>query len=349
MRPAFCLVPVLAAAALLLTGCGYEGDPKPPALMRPLKATDLSAVEHGAKIVVTFTLPSETTEGLPIPPAPDVELRIGALPSPWNLEQWVSGSDRVPVPSQPAVPVPVNAPVTPATSTPVTIRAKLARRVEIDAAKYVGKPAVVGIRVHGPKGRDDGWATFGIEVVPVVAAPRDLKAADAPNAVHLTWVGDAPSYRIFHRLMAGNPADANWVPIGTSTTNAFDDKTFEYGKTWQYYVQATRPAGDGEAESEASETISFTPKDVFPPAVPTGLTVIAGARSAELSWDSVADADLAAYRVYRNGVKVADALTTNSYSDKDVVAGSKYSYQVSSVDMTGNESARSVAAELTME
>jgi hypothetical protein len=335
---------LLLVAVLLLTGCGYEGDPKPPALMRPLKATDLSAVEHGAKIVVSFTLPSETTEGLPIHPAPDVELRIGALPSPWNLEKWVAGSDRVPVPSQPAVPIPANAPATPATT-----RARLARRVEIDAAQYVGKSAVVGVLVHGPKGRDDGWVTFGIEVVPVLSAPRDVKATDAPNAVHLTWVGDAPSYRVFHRLMAGNAADADWVPIGTSTTSSFDDKTFEYGKTWQYYVQATRSAGDGTAESEASVALTFTPKDIFPPAVPTGLTVIVGAKSAELSWDSVTDADLAGYRVYRNGLKIADSLTTPSYSDKDVVVGGQYRYQVSSVDLSGNESEKSAAFSLTME
>lgn len=318
----------VTAAFLLLSGCGYEGDPKPPALMRPLKASDLSAVEHGSKIIVTFTLPGQTTEGLPIHPAPDVELRVGATPSPWNQDTWVAGSDRVPVPSQP----------------PATSKAPLARRVEIDAAKYVGKPAVIGVRVHGPKGRDDGWATFGIDVVPTLAAPQDLKAVDAPNAVHLTWVGDAPSYRVFHRL-----GDGDWVPIGTSTTSSFDDKTFEYGKTWQYYVQGTRSAGDGTAESEASPSISFTPKDIFPPAVPTGLTVITGAKSAELSWDAVTDADLAGYRVYRNGVRVADALTMNSYSDKDVVSGSKYSYQVSSVDLVGNESARSAAFEITME
>jgi len=319
---------LLLVAVLLLAGCGYEGDPKPPALMRPLKATDLSVVEQGAKLVIRFTLPTETTEGLPIHPAPDVELRIGALPSPWNLERWVAGSDRVPVPAQP----------------PATSKAQFARRVEIDAARYAGKSAVVGVLVHGPKGRDDGWATFGIEVVPVLSAPRDLKAADAPNAVHLTWVGDAPSYRVFHRLGEGD-----WVPLGTTTTASFDDKTFEYGKTWQYYVQGTRPAGDATAESLPSETVTFAPKDVFPPAVPTGLTVIAGAKSAELSWDSVTDADLAGYRVYRDGLKIADSLTASSYSDKDVVAGSKYSYQVSSVDTAGNESARSGAFELTME
>ena len=69
----------------------------------------------------------------------------------------------------------------------------------------------------------------------------------------------------------------------------------------------------------------------------------------ELVWDRVADTDLAGYRVYRNGAKIADALTTPAYSDKDVTVGSKYSYQVSAVDQAGNESGKCAAMEVTME
>jgi fibronectin type 3 domain-containing protein len=107
--------------------------------------------------------------------------------------------------------------------------------------------------------------------------------------------------------------------------------------------------GDRWLESDASATITFAPVDRFPPAVPTGLIVIAGTHTVELSWDAVADSDLAGYRIYRNGVKIADAVMTAAYSDKDVVAGTKYSYQVSAVDATGNESVKSGAQEVTME
>jgi fibronectin type 3 domain-containing protein len=80
-----------------------------------------------------------------------------------------------------------------------------------------------------------------------------------------------------------------------------------------------------------------------------GLSAIAGAATIELSWNSVTDADLAGYRVYRGGVKIADGLTAAVYSDKDVTAGSRYVYQVSAVDQAGNESERSAAQEITMQ
>ena len=225
-------------------------------------------------------------------------------------------------------------------------RELLTRSVEIDAARYAGKTVVIGVRVHGPEGRDAGWSRLvTLEVAPVLAAPRDVKAADARNAVHLQWTGEAPGYHIFRRA-AG---DSDWAQIGESAQASFDDQTVEYGKSWQYYVQAVRKTGESEQVSEASETISFTPKEIFPPAVPAGLAAISGARSIELVWDRVADSDLAGYRVYRNGQRIADGLVTPAFSDAGVTAGTRYSYQVSAVDQAGNESEKSGVAEAVVE
>jgi len=227
----------------------------------------------------------------------------------------------------------------------------LVRTVDIDPTKYADKTVVIGVRVHGPSGLDDGWSRLiSLEVKPVLASPRDLKATNVRDAVHLQWTANAPEFRIFRRQSDGKAAaDSDWEQIGDTTQPSFDDKSIEYGKMLQYRVESVRKTGDIWQESDPSEAISWTPKDEFPPAVPTGLVTISGTRSVELVWDRVADSDLAGYRVYRNGVKVADGLQTPSYSDKDVVAGGKYSYQVSAVDQAGNESGKSVAADAVME
>lgn len=368
MRPAhglvrLDLVPVWFAA-VLLAGCGYAGEPKAPALRRPMKAAGLAAVERGAKIVVTFTLPLETTEGLPVAGTPDVELRIGVLPAPWNQAVWEANAERVPVPGQPAPPGAVGKAAaahakgkpaaaakkgTGGANVPVFDKTVYNRTIQIDVSKYVGKSAVIGVRVHGPKGRDDGWSIVSLEVLPPLRAPGNLQAVDARSAVHLQWTADAPAFRIFRRLFGENRADSGWTQIGESTQATFDDTSFEYGKKWQYYVQAVRKVGDNWLESDASETITFAPADRFPPAVPAGLIVISGTRTIELRWDPVTDSDLAGYRVYRNGQQIADALVTPAYSDKDVVTGTKYSYQVSAVNQAGYESAKCKAEEVVME
>src|ERR1019366_7793406 len=87
LQPAICSV-------LLLTGCGYVGNPLPPALKRPVRVTDLSAVERGWKIVIHFTIPKVTTEDLPIKGQQDIELRIGVAPEPFNMDTWIRASDR---------------------------------------------------------------------------------------------------------------------------------------------------------------------------------------------------------------------------------------------------------------
>ena len=409
MRPAFRFAPLTIVPAIFLLGCGYAGEPKPPALRRPYQVTELTAVERGPKIVVTFVLPWETTEGLPIEGSPDVEVRVGAVPNPWSEDAWRQSSERVPVPEvKVAVVAPAEAraksaePARTATGVSggtgrraatgasrrngaraatggsgaagasgkksifgfaknatrapdaptrvVPAKASLLRTVSVDAARYSDKTVVVGVLVHGPKGRDDGWRTIRLDVLPVLPVPRDLRAVDAPNAVHLQWSGDAPAFRIYRRLRAENGAPAEWELVGDNISgNSYDDVSFHYGKTWQYYVQSVRKAGDNWMESDPSETFTFTPVDHFPPAVPGGLVVISGTRTMELVWDRVADTDLAGYRVYRNGAKIADALTTPAYSDKDVTVGSKYSYQVSAVDQAGNESGKCAAMEVTME
>jgi fibronectin type 3 domain-containing protein len=95
--------------------------------------------------------------------------------------------------------------------------------------------------------------------------------------------------------------------------------------------------------------VQLTPRDVYPPAVPTGLTAAAGGRVITLLWDAGRASDLAGYRVWRRaagGGRYA-ALTgrpvaENTYSDASAVIGIRYEYAVSAVDKAGNESARSV-------
>ena len=49
-----------------LAGCGYIGNPQPPALDIPSAVIDLRAAEDGDRVLVEFTIPMLTTEGLPL-------------------------------------------------------------------------------------------------------------------------------------------------------------------------------------------------------------------------------------------------------------------------------------------
>ncbi len=217
-----------------------------------------------------------------------------------------------------------------------------AARVEVPAAKWYGKTVNVAVNVHGPSGHSVGWSPFvSVDVVPALPRPESLTAADAPDAVHLEWHAGAPEFRIFRKL----PDEAGWTQIGTSTKPSYTDSTIEYGKVYDYMVEAIEKTATGYAESEDSEEKSFKPKDTFAPAVPTSLSAVPGSRSIELVWERNTEKDFASYRVFRDGRQIADGLTAPAFSDRDVKPGTRYQYQVSAMDNAGNESARSSVAE----
>ena len=94
--------------------------------------------------------------------------------------------------------------------------------------------------------------------------------------------------------------------------------------------------------------------DTTPPATPTFVTAIDGNGSVSVSWNQNTEQDLAGYRVYRtltpgsNYARVSGELvTTVSYDDTTVSAGTSYAYAVAALDTSGNESPLSVDALVT--
>jgi hypothetical protein len=303
--------------ALLLTGCGYIGDPLPPALRRPVLVPDLTAFQQGSNIIIQFTIPKVTTEDLPIKGGEDVELRVG--PHAADLAAWLRTSERERVPEK---------------DTPASVK--------VPASKWYNKTVDIAVNIHGPTGHSVGWTSFvSVPLVPALPKPEALVATDAPDAVHLEWHAGAPEFRIFRKL----EDDANWTRIGTSAKPSYTDNTIEYGKAYQYYVVSVQKLDTTYAQSEVSDVTGIKPKDTFAPAVPAGLSAVPGSRSIELVWERNTEKDLASYRVFRDGKQVADGLTAPAYSDRDVKPGTKYTYQVSALDNAGNESAKSPPAE----
>ncbi len=306
---------------VVLTGCGFVSEPLPPALQRPTRVTDLAAVERGSKIIVQFTLPEFTTEGLPIKKAHSVELRYGVCPvSPFKYEPWEQAAEvKRDIPWQ-----------------------KGLVRLELPVEKLIGKDVVIGVKVLGPAGRNIGWSNL-VQLVPVTPLPTPLGVAakNVAAGIQLEWHAAAAHFRVFRKVQG----TTDWVQAGLSDKPSFVDDAIDYSKTYQYFVQTIEKSGEALAESDLSEIVDFKPVDTFPPAVPGGLTAVPGAKSIELLWDRNIEADLAGYRVYRDGKRLGDTIVSPAYSDKAVQPGTKYRYQVSSIDRAGNESALCSAVE----
>jgi hypothetical protein len=305
-----------------LSGCGVVGDILPPALNLPMRATDLTALEHGKAIDISFKMPANTTEGQVIRHPPQIDVRIGPAPDdPNDVNGWAAHATRIRT-TQPSA--------------------------ETPTAPWVNQKVAISVRLLNDRGKDAGWAPLLILVViPPLETPKDLVATSQPAGVHLQWVSPAPKFRVFRHSLTG----PGYEQIATTEKPEYDDNV-DFGKEYTYYVQAVAPAGDGTAESDDSAQKAFTPKDEFPPAAPTGLQFILGGKTVELTWTHNTEPDMVGYRVYRafeNNPfeRIQDTQESTSYSDHNIEPGKHYRYAVTAVDRAGNESPRSEPVTVT--
>lgn len=321
------------APVLWLAGCGYVGDPMPPALNLPQSVADLRAVERGGKLVLDFTIPPQTTENLPLKRVTGVELRAWAGDGqPYSQERMLANSQAIPAVTDKPGPVVAETP----------------------AAPWVGKEVFVLVRSFGPKHKPSGWSNLAmVRVVEPLEAPSagDLAAEAVTDGVRVRWKYPALPDLSF-RIYRAADKDAEREQVDVATASEWLDRTAEYGKDYRYWVQAVRRAGNSDAESDVTGPAAIRPEDKFPPSVPKGLNAVPGLNTIELTWDPNPERDLGAYRVYRalaSGAfeRLEEKVPTPSYSDRKVVSGKQYRYRVSSVDRLGNESEQSAPVEST--
>ena len=152
---------LLTALALLLAcSCGYVGEPLPPALNIPVPVGDLRVDQVGARLIIQFTSPKLTTDGIVMKRLSAVELFVNDTP--------------VAVPT--LEPGPVSA--------------------ETAASPFAGRSAMVRVRVSSLKGKWSGWTSKNVDVVAPLDVPKDVLAEATAKGVRLRWTSPAPEFRI---------------------------------------------------------------------------------------------------------------------------------------------------------
>ncbi len=175
-----------------LAGCGYVGEPLPPALKLPGRIVDLAAVQRGSKIIVQYTLPKLTTEGQAIQTPPEIQLRI-------------NGESR-PIPSG------------------VT-------RHEFPAEPFYNQTVSLAIFLLNENHRDAGPSnTVALKVVPSLPTPNDLRAVSDPAGVKLTWQPSSGTFRVLRKSAGEKQYTVVATPSAPSfiDTGAEFGKTYHY-------------------------------------------------------------------------------------------------------------------------
>jgi len=235
-----------------------------------------------------------------------------------------------------------------------------ARVVAVAVAPVTETPAHAA-RVYAirglTKGGRPGPASTRVEL-PLVAppgAPLPPVAVPTETAILLTWIPPvaAEGSVAINIYKAGGSDPINTAPV---SDGKYERAGVEFGTEECFGLRSVQKVAGIDLESELSPPACVTPRDTFPPAVPKGLSAVAGAGTMNLSWDANKEADLAGYLVLRGEAPgdtlqplTAAPVTGTSYEDKTLTPGVRYVYAIIAVDKASppNRSGESLRVEET--
>ncbi|HKE22500.1 MAG TPA: hypothetical protein VKB88_08925 [Bryobacteraceae bacterium] len=317
----------LALAAGLLSGCGYVASPLPPFANVPARVSDLAAIQRGGSIVVQFTVPRLTTDGVAIKPPLELDLRIGPGPTPWNENEWADRAN--PISEAPAS----------ASGQPLGPGASA--HYQVPAAEWIGKDIVVAVRTAGENGKVSGWSNLAnLAVIAPPERPSNITHQMTPAGLHLTWQARGDHFRVLRSTGSSSRYDV----VATVTQPEWTDPNAQAGTPYRYLVQTFVTQSDNrEAQSELSEPLALTPEPIAPSA-PTGLRAVPAPNSIELSWEG--SSEVTGYRIYRGEPggpleKIGETGPVPSYSDRTAPHAHNFRYAVTAVSASGKESPQS--------
>ncbi len=369
------LLILFSAFALVSGGCASPGEPlerRPPV---PTAVSDLAAHQSGNNVILTFTLPTETTQHLALARLPEIEIYRDFIPvNPAAPPTAPSG--KLPAAS-PTLILTIPSAMVGQYAVQYHVRYEDALKPE-DFAQNAELQAVYMVRTRASEKRASADSNFAtLPIFPAALPIADAQARVTHAAIILDWTppqktlagSAAPlaGYRIYRGeadssvAMSAGEALKLKSPLASigdagSSANTFSDYNFEFGKSYVYSVRSLVQYSGATVESDDSNRVVVAPRDTFPPAAPQGLIVTAvpaeGETPAhlELSWAINSETDIAGYNVYRSeqegtpGTRLnTEVLLTPAFRDMNAVPGRLYFYSVTAVDRTGNESAASAA------
>ncbi|MHB8989008.1 MAG: fibronectin type III domain-containing protein [Desulfobulbia bacterium] len=285
----------LALVALVaLSGCGKKTRPVPPDTVLPAPISDLSYQLDEKGVTLNWSYPRATVQGDRLPYRIEkFELLRAVIP----VKDYCADC---PIPFGPSI----------------EIRAESSDKGKVFYEETLLRPNHRYVyRVRSKAGwfvsSDDSNTVSVVWDTPLLA-PLNFTVEESDKAITLRWqapaglldgtpVSDPIRYQVFRSTDGGETFTE--MPGGLSEGLTFTDKGLRNGKAYVYKVRAMRLHAGTTAAGMTSEPLSATPRDLTPPAPPQKVRAVASGTGVKILWETVAEPDLAGFRIYRRAAK----------------------------------------------
>lgn len=332
----------------MASGCASPDEPTARRVIIPQTVQDVQGRQQGAAVVLSFTLPSQSTRKEPLAAPPAVEIYRGEIAGGAGAKPIEKIRMRL-VYTLPAEMV-----------DSYRANGRIVYRDEIEAgelARAAGAAAewIYLVRTRAARNRvSEESNRVVVRIRPAPETVRNVSARASGQSVTVAWPREAnASYRVYRAEIAPESAAAASVdaskavlrmPLvqvaqmgasenGATTSSAqgalqvqptpvlqYQDENVELGHAYLYIVRRVTQFGDDAVESADSKAVAITVVETVAPAAPQNVeAIVVPAVATEpayvsLSWAISSEADVAGYVVYRieqegiRGVRLSEAL-----------------------------------------
>jgi hypothetical protein len=347
----FLLFVICAASlcfALLSSACGKRRPPIPPTEGVPQRTELLSGAQRGNEVILSWPAPRRNAPATSVQSIRRVDVyRVAKRPNdplPLTEEEFASratligsvpyeeirrGSDTLTYTDTLTLTEPVRLRYAVRYVNAAGERAAFSNFLLIEPASTVSQPPTL-LDVTNPTEN-------------TVRVRWQRPSANVDNSTPLNLLG-YNVYRTDRSQTEPGETPLNSAPVAATE---FNDQTFKFGEEYTYIVRAVSLGTEGKpVESLNSNALTITPRDIFPPKAPSGLSINASPRSISLFFAANDERDVVGYNIFRStdpapAIDQWRKLTRTptdrtTYNDDAVEPGVRYYYYVVAVDAAGN-------------
>ncbi len=349
---------------VVLSSCGKKGPIQPPVIKVPQHAENFEVNQRGESIILHWTNPVVYSDGSALSEIKEIEI--------WLLEETRKSKEAAAKASQKkrkALPK--------ISLEEFKERSKLEKVIkrdefpdyqrqfnrdsfgyeyeyELPEKNLTSKRYIFALKVKDKRDKSSDFSKrLSVEPRIIPLPPREVQLALYEDRIEVSWrepegnidhssPASVKGYNIYRKK---DEEFFNRLNSSLIKENKYNDKDFLFGEVYHYLVRASSTESSPFWESDDSEKVKILAEDVFAPAPPSGLVLMAGEDFISLSWDINKEKDLLGYNVWRREenqegylLLTLQPIQENIYNDYAVEKNKRYHYAITAQDVNGNES-----------